>query len=242
MAKIIITDEGRCLACKSCMIACAMAHTDAETLVEALGCESLPQSRLHVEPGGVYGVPLQCRHCEDAPCITVCPTDAISRDEPDAPVVLDQDTCTGCEFCMLACPFGVIDISREAKAMIKCDLCIERTKAGEPPACVAACPTGAIEHVELDDSLRRRRREAFESVAEPETPAEADVNAEKAKTGPARCESCGMDFSSARKVKFIQSKLGGRVSTVAICPACRRSRTVEKLSRARKEPARQGAG
>ena len=165
MAKIIITDEGRCLACKSCMIACAMAHTEAETLVAALGGESLPQSRLHVEPGGAYGVPLKCRHCEDAPCITVCPTEAISRASADGPVILDQDRCIGCRFCMIVCPFGVIDMSRDGKAMIKCDLCIERTKEGELPACVAACPTGAMEYVELNDYLRQRRRQAAQRIA-----------------------------------------------------------------------------
>jgi carbon-monoxide dehydrogenase iron sulfur subunit len=160
MAKVIIVDEQRCLGCKTCMIACAMAHTDAETLAEALGAQTPPQARLHVMPGGRFGVPLQCRHCEDAPCVAICPTEAIRRASEDGPpVLMDRDRCIGCRMCMIVCPFGVIDTARDGKAMIKCDLCIKRTEAGELPACVAACPTKALRFVELDDHLRQRRRE-----------------------------------------------------------------------------------
>ena len=165
MAKIIIVNEERCLGCKTCVLECAMAHTDAGTLIEALRSENPPQPRVHVEPLGEFGMPMQCRHCDDAPCITVCPTDAIAQLSPDSPVLLDADRCIGCKFCLIVCPFGVIDISRDGKAMVKCDLCIERTKAGEEPACVAACPTGALQFVEVDDLLRERRRQAAARVA-----------------------------------------------------------------------------
>ncbi len=166
MAKVIVVNESRCLACKSCEIACAMAHTEAETLVEAIRAERPPRARVHVEPLGDHGVPLQCRHCEDAPCIAICPTGAINRAGEGQPVLLDQDRCIGCKFCTIACPFGVIEVSPDGRAMIKCDLCVDRTRAGEPPACVAACPTGALEFVELDDYLRRRRREAIRRIGE----------------------------------------------------------------------------
>jgi carbon-monoxide dehydrogenase iron sulfur subunit len=166
MPKVIVVNEERCLACNSCMIACAMAHTEAETLVEALGAASPPQPRVYVESAGAYGVPLQCRHCEDPPCIAICPSGAIDHASPDGPVLLDQERCIGCKFCMLVCPFGVIALSRDGKAMIKCDLCVERTEAGELPACVAACPTGALKFVDLDEHLRRRRREAVRRVSQ----------------------------------------------------------------------------
>ncbi|MDY6913630.1 MAG: 4Fe-4S dicluster domain-containing protein [Planctomycetota bacterium] len=171
MAKVIVVDEQRCLGCKSCTIACAMAHCEAETLVEAINAETPPQSRVYVEPAeGTFGVPLQCRHCEDAPCVAICPTEAIYRASDDnPPVLMDRDRCIGCRMCMLVCPFGVISLSRDGKAMIKCDLCIERTEEGELPACVAACPTAALQFVELDDALRQKRREAAARVtAKPE--------------------------------------------------------------------------
>ncbi len=158
MDKIIIVDEKRCLGCKQCMIECAMAHTDASTLAEALCCDSPLQPRIHVEPAGQFGMPLQCRHCEDAPCLTICPTEAIHRTSEMGPVLLDQKQCIGCKFCVIVCPFGVIDMSRDGKAAIKCDMCIERTEAGQDPACVAGCPTGALQLRELDEYLSERRR------------------------------------------------------------------------------------
>jgi len=163
--KVIVVDEKRCLACKQCMIACAMAHTEASTLAEAMASETKPQSRVHVEVWGAHGLPLQCRHCEDAPCIAVCPTDAIVRSSEDGPVLVDAARCIGCRMCMIVCPFGVIEPSRDGKATVKCDLCRERTEAGEEPACVAGCPTGALKFVELTDWLKRRRREAAGRVA-----------------------------------------------------------------------------
>jgi len=166
MAKVLVIDEERCLSCKQCMIECALAHSQAANLIEALAGEVPPQSRVYVEAVGQFGMPLQCRHCEDAPCITACPTDAIRRLSEDGPVVLDQDRCIGCKFCLSVCPFGVIDVSRDGKAMIKCDLCIERTEAGQEPACVTGCPTGAIQFRELDEYLKRRRREAAARVAQ----------------------------------------------------------------------------
>ncbi len=164
MAKIIVVDEERCLGCKSCELECAMAHTDARTLVEAARSGNPPKSRVHVEPAGQFGMPLQCRHCEDAPCITVCPTEAICRFSPDGPVLLDADKCIGCKLCMLVCPFGVIDMSRDAKAMVKCDMCIARTEAGELPPCVSACPTQAMRFLDLDDHLRDQRGEVIRRI------------------------------------------------------------------------------
>jgi len=160
MAKVIVADEDRCLGCKSCEIACA------------IGAERPPQSRVHVVPTETYGLPLQCRHCEDAPCMTICPTEAIHRVSEEGPVLLDQERCIGCRFCMLICPFGVIDLSRDGKAMIKCDLCIDRTEAGQEPACVAACPTGALQFRDIDEWLAERRREAAGRIAESRAEAE----------------------------------------------------------------------
>ena len=166
MAKVIVVDEQRCLACKSCVLECAMAHTEARSLVEAIQSDNRPQPRIHVEAMEQFGMPMQCRHCEDAPCMEVCPKDAISRLSETGPVILDQDQCIGCRLCLRACPFGVIDMSRDQKAVVKCDLCIDRTSAGEDPACVSACPTGALKFVELDDALRDQRKKATAELAD----------------------------------------------------------------------------
>ena len=165
MAKVIIPDKDRCLGCKSCEIACAMAHTEARTLAEAVRLPNPPQARIHVEPVGEEAVPIQCRHCEDAPCIVVCPTEAIHRYGDDGPVVVDSQRCIGCKFCMIVCPFGVIDLARDGRAIVKCDQCIERTQAGQEPACVAACPTGGLKLVEVDAWVSQRRRDAAGRLA-----------------------------------------------------------------------------
>jgi len=166
VSKIIVVDKDRCLGCKSCVIECAMAHTEAGTLVEALESETPPQPRLYVEAVAGIAMPVQCQHCEDAPCLAACPTGAIHRTSDDGPVLLDPERCIGCKFCLLVCPFGVIDLSRDGGVMVKCDLCIERTENGKAPACVAGCPTKAIQFVELDDYLRRQRRQAARRAAE----------------------------------------------------------------------------
>jgi carbon-monoxide dehydrogenase iron sulfur subunit len=160
MSKVIIVEEDRCLSCGSCKLECALVHSGAATLAEAVLSGIPLESRIYVEPMGQFGMPVQCRHCQDAPCMTVCPTEAIHRDSNDGPVLLDQNRCIVCRLCVLVCPFGVIHVSQTGKAIIKCDLCAERTAAGEEPACVAACPTDALQFQETTTYVGERRRQA----------------------------------------------------------------------------------
>lgn len=166
MGKMITVDERRCLACKACVIECALAHTSVGDLAKAVESGAKLQPRIHVEAVGEYGTPLQCRHCTDAPCVAVCPADAIKRYREEGPVLLDEDRCIGCGLCMLACPFGVIDMSRTGKGMVKCDLCIERTAMGEQPACVSACHTHALKYEDMEKWLADRRKRAAEDLAQ----------------------------------------------------------------------------
>ena len=153
MTKTIVTNPERCLGCKTCVIECSMAHTTAGTIAKALSKKKPPESRIFVESFGGVGVPVQCFHCEDAPCVLVCPTHAIHRDAEGGPVLMDNKLCCGCRQCLLVCPYGLIDTSQHEPAVLKCDQCAERAEAGQEPACVASCPT---------DALR------FEDVIEPE--------------------------------------------------------------------------
>ena len=178
MDKVIVVNIEKCLGCKSCELACALVHSKSKVLEEAVAESPKPQRMVTVEAAGEFAVPIQCRHCEDAPCIMVCPTEAIHRHEAKGPVLIEQDRCIGCKFCLMVCPFGVIDVSRDGKAVTKCDLCIELTKVGQEPACVASCPTGALEFCELSELLiERRRTVAKQTLAAATEP--VSINSEK---------------------------------------------------------------
>jgi carbon-monoxide dehydrogenase iron sulfur subunit len=169
MGKAIMVIVEKCLACKSCEIACAVAHSKSKVIEEAVTETSKPRKRVTVEAVGENSVPIQCRHCEDAPCIAVCPTAAIYRINAEGPVLINQEKCIGCKYCLMVCPFGVIYASDDGKVMLKCDLCIERAKMGEEPACVEACPTKALVLVdEKDLATDRRKRAAKELVTSTE--------------------------------------------------------------------------
>jgi carbon-monoxide dehydrogenase iron sulfur subunit len=117
-----------------------------------------------VEAAGEYGVPMQCRHCEEALCIEICPTGAVRRQNELSPVVVDADLCIGCKLCLLTCPFGVLKIGKQDRAIIKCDMCYEGLKEGKMPQCVEACPTRALQLVGLDELTRAKRRRAAKEL------------------------------------------------------------------------------
>jgi carbon-monoxide dehydrogenase iron sulfur subunit len=145
------------MACKGCEIACALVHAQSQVLEEAILESPRPQRTINLEAVEEYVVPIQCMHCEDAPCILICPTEAIHRHDSNSPVLVDRERCIGCRYCMIVCPFGVIDMGRDGKAISKCDLCLERTSEGESPACVASCPTGALQFCDMNDYLKQKR-------------------------------------------------------------------------------------
>lgn len=164
MSRSIVTDITKCVACKACEFACAMVHASSDTLEEAIHEVPLPQSCVSVLASGQHSVPLQCRHCEDAPCIYVCPTLAMHRETDNGPVLINRSRCIGCRACLMACPFGAIDMSPDGKAVTKCDLCIARTKKGQKPACVESCPTHAMDVCEADAVNQSRKQRAAEQA------------------------------------------------------------------------------
>ncbi len=95
-----------------------------------------------------------CKHCTHAACLDVCPTGALFRTEFDT-VVVQQDVCNGCGYCVPACPFGVIDKREPDGRVWKCTLCYDRLKADMTPACAQACPTESIQFGPLEE-LRER--------------------------------------------------------------------------------------
>ncbi len=145
MTKHIAVDEALCLACKQCVIECALAHSDAGSPAEAVAGEVPLEARVHIEPTETGAIPVICRQCEDAPCMEACPVDAMTRDG-DGPVLIDAELCVGCRKCVKVCPYDSVWMSVVGRLAIKCDLC---TASGSP-ACVAGCPTGALRFCESE--------------------------------------------------------------------------------------------
>ena len=157
MKGMILVRADRCLGCKSCEIACAVEHSESRNLYEAIHETPTPSPRVDVAVGENFVAPLQCRQCEDAPCITICPTNALHRLDKESPVALDHNLCIGCKWCVLVCPFGVISLDGKSKTIIKCDQCFERLQRNELPACVSACPTAALQFKTMDEVLAEKR-------------------------------------------------------------------------------------
>ncbi len=108
-----------------------------------------------------------CKHCTNAPCLDVCPTGALFRTEFGT-VVVQEDVCNGCGYCVPACPFGVLDKREEDGRVWKCTLCYDRLKADQEPACAKACPTNSIQFGPLDElrATARGRVEALHAAGE----------------------------------------------------------------------------
>ncbi len=98
-----------------------------------------------------------CKHCDNAPCQEACPTGALFRTEFDT-VVVQQDICNGCAYCVPSCPFGVIGLSEIDGKAHKCTLCYDRLKGGLEPACAKSCPTDSIQFGELEELQERAAR------------------------------------------------------------------------------------
>ena len=97
-----------------------------------------------------------CKHCHNPPCMEACPTGALFKTEFDT-VVVQQDICNGCGYCVPACPFGVVDVSLLDGKAHKCTLCYDRLKGGLEPACAKSCPTDSIQFGEIGDLTTRAR-------------------------------------------------------------------------------------
>ena len=165
MKKKIFINFSRCLGCRSCELACAIAHSLAGELQAAIYSGEKPGHRIKVEDYGRHAVPVHCNHCEDAACVMACPTGAVHRDAEDGPVIVDKERCIGCRMCVQACPFGVITMNAEGKGVLKCDMCIERLAKGQNPACVSACPTKALVFGDEKEINKAKRLKAAKQMA-----------------------------------------------------------------------------
>ena len=145
---VIAVHLERCTACRTCELYCATERgSNAKSLLQAVREVPLAKSRVRVEGTNQLSVALQCRHCQQAPCIDACLTGALAREPASGLVVIQENKCIGCWTCTLFCPYGVIYPWPERKIALKCDRCLHM----EHPVCVDVCPTQALELVELEN-------------------------------------------------------------------------------------------
>ena len=163
MPQGFFTDSTLCIGCKACEVACKeWNEVPADGYVwtgrsydntGSLGHSTYRHVKFieHVE----NGLPRWdfssdvCKHCERAGCLEACPTGSIVRTEFGG-VYVQPDVCNGCGYCVVSCPFGVIDRRPEDGRAFKCTFCYDRQKAGLKPACATACPTESIQYGDLD--------------------------------------------------------------------------------------------
>ncbi|WP_312951480.1 4Fe-4S dicluster domain-containing protein [Superficieibacter sp.] len=151
MNRFIVADSTKCIGCRTCEVACAVSHQAQQD------CASLSRSaltsRIRVIKDDTFTTAVTCHHCEGAPCASVCPNGAIFR--RDGAVHVEQSRCIGCKSCAIACPFGAMQLVRvqEKVQALKCNLCQHRSQG---PACVEACPTGALRCIDPAKVQRTR--------------------------------------------------------------------------------------
>lgn len=140
----IVAKVKQCTGCRSCQVACALAHSESLELLSAIQESPPPLTRVRVSANEEGKIALiRCQHCKKPKCVEACETGALSQTE-DGLVMLDEDTCTACGACVEACPFNAIWLRPDESSVYKCDLCITRLDRDELPACVEACPTTAL--------------------------------------------------------------------------------------------------
>jgi len=142
-----VIDNRRCIGCHACSVACKAEHEVplgvARTWVKYVEKGAFPHTRRTFQV-------TRCNHCDDAPCVEICPTSALFR-RHDGIVDFDGGRCIGCKACMQGCPYDALYIDPATETAAKCNFCAHRVEVGLEPPCVTVCPTQAIVAGDLED-------------------------------------------------------------------------------------------
>jgi Fe-S-cluster-containing dehydrogenase component len=166
----LVIDLDTCVGCHACVISCKEWNSSGYGAplsdMDAYGAAPSGTflNRVHMfevtredAPAQIVHFPKSCLHCEDAPCVTVCPTGASYKRAEDGIVLVNEDACIGCGLCAWACPYGAREMDGAEKVMKKCTLCVDRIynqnleEADRIPSCVRTCPAGARHFGDLGD-------------------------------------------------------------------------------------------
>lgn len=168
MNRFIMVNGQECIGCRACEVACVMAHNGEQHVLS----ERHFHPRITVLTSATRTSPVTCHHCENAPCAQSCPNGAITQHSDS--VQVNQQKCIGCKACVVACPFGTMDMlviplenDRVKASAHKCDLCLERPQG---PACVENCPANVLTLATpavLDNLAKSRRERSARLDAQP---------------------------------------------------------------------------
>jgi carbon-monoxide dehydrogenase iron sulfur subunit len=154
---VLAIDYSSCIGCHLCELACSIKHENIiNPWLSRITILTLPESPVSIQR--------TCMQCRDAPCMRVCPVNAITYNPETGAYEINQEKCIGCYECVYACPFGAITINPRGQ-VIKCDLC------GGDPECVKVCPTNALIYGPADEvvkELNKRKAEAIATVIDTE--------------------------------------------------------------------------
>ena len=145
-----------CTGCKTCVIACKDKQNLPQgvrwrRVVEFSGGEwTRKKNGAFNQNVFAYYISVSCNHCQDPICVEVCPTKAMNQDDHGI-VCVNPDLCVGCRYCEWACPYSAPQFDQTQGRMTKCDFCREELEHGQNPACVAGCPTRALQFGEYDE-------------------------------------------------------------------------------------------
>jgi len=157
-------DMTKCMGCHCCEVACAEQNNNPP---------DVNWRRVGEIEGGTYPhtlrayISMGCNHCLEPACLTGCPVDAYQKQDDGGIVLIQDDVCIGCQYCTWNCPYGVPKYNSDRKIVTKCDLCHSRLSEGQEPACVMACPTGAIEVEAVDVESWKRNPAAGDAPGTP---------------------------------------------------------------------------
>jgi tetrathionate reductase subunit B len=144
-----VIDVERCIDCRACLVACSVENN-----------VPMDHTRIWVYDQKIQGdwpnlsrtfIPYNCMHCDNPPCTEVCVSGATYKDPTTGLVLVDQDACIGCGYCVQACPYGVRYIDQKRGVVDKCNACVQRLEVGLQPACVATCVGKARLFGDLND-------------------------------------------------------------------------------------------
>jgi len=151
MQKMILVDYDKCTGCRYCETVCTINHegvcNPARARIKVLRSEF-----------AAFQAPTLCQQCIEAPCITVCPREALARDEELGRVTLNESLCIGCKACITICPFGAMRFDDVRQKPIKCDFC------DGDPACIKACSTGALTFGDATDANLAKKMSLAEKL------------------------------------------------------------------------------